>query len=357
MGQVTTVVHAINASLLGRATSEIRIPHVGIPRRLSHRAISLRRRGGSGSLCGRKTVHRPSALFSRVATSSDEGGVDRVYKCGTPGGASRHGGDAILRHSAQGEESTVVSTENAERSSVRASLGYQEGDITPLRCVRVTDARYAVGQIIYKVAVLGYGNLSAQRCTWAGPLQPPERARPAEVANADSPGASRTPHGTTGSYHGHSLIRRGCWLGWYAKLARLTSRCIRTMAGPGNLDFARPSGEHQLQGAKGDMPPVDRKFRKASSPRRTQEHPYACGQPSCGSYQERLCLGQSPHDARATPTKGRVGAARRPDQIGMDSISGQLVRRRIIATLPTRQLADPTAAAAFRSGWNGGPNR
>ena len=74
--------------------------------------ISLRRRGGSGSLCGRKTVHRQSALFSRVAMSSDEGGGDRVYKCGTPGGASRHGGDSILRHSAQGEESAVVGTES-----------------------------------------------------------------------------------------------------------------------------------------------------------------------------------------------------------------------------------------------------
>ena len=246
--------------------------------------------------------------------------------------------------------------QKAERSSVRTSLGYQEGDITPLRCVRVTDARNAVGQILYKVAVLGYGNWSAQRCTWAGPPQPPERARPAEVANADSRGASRTLRGTTGSYPGHSLRRSVFWLGWYAKLARPTSRCIRTMAGPGNLELARASGEHQLQGAQGDTPPVDRKFGKSSSPRRTQEHPYARGQPSCGSYHELLCLGQSPHDARATPTKGRVGAARRPDQIRMDSISGQPVRRRIVATLPTRRLADPTPAGAFRSGWNGGPN-
>ena len=82
-------------------------------------------------------------------------------------------------------------------------------------------------------------------------------------------------YGTTGSYYRHSLRRGGRRLGWHAKFARLTSRCIWTAAGPRHLELARPSRENQLQGAKGDTLPVGRKLGKTCGTRRAQERPHA----------------------------------------------------------------------------------
>ena len=54
---------------------------------------------------------------------------------------------------------------------------------------------------------------------------------------------------------------------------------------------------------------------------------------------------------------GRVGAGRCPNPIRMDPVCGQSARTCPVATLPMRLLADPTAAAAFRSSWNASDNR
>ena len=105
IGQVPTVLHPINASLLSGATSVTQILRVGLSRRLSHSAIFVWRGGRSGSLCGSQTVHRTSTLLSRVETSSEEGRADGLYNCGTLERARRHGRNKILLHSAQGEES------------------------------------------------------------------------------------------------------------------------------------------------------------------------------------------------------------------------------------------------------------
>lgn len=137
-------------------------------------------------------------------------------------------------------------------------------------------------------------------------------------------------------------------------------RCERPVASPGYLELAGPGQLHHLPGTKTDPSAALRVALSPSCRTATQTLDSAFVQSSRRLHYKLVCVrdsGESPAKARTETPQGGARSSGIRKSLGIDTVGGEQVRRRVIATILQGRLADKEAAREFHDGWNGGANR
>lgn len=208
-----------------------------------------------------------------------------------------------------------------------------------------------MGSVLYKISLLGHVFGEEKRLPRQNETKPPKLARLEEVERSFEARVARKTDCSPYSDRSNAHRRSGRWLWWYPERRRLISWGGWQLEGARNLELEGSSRKHKLQKAKGYTISLARFPWKEGTGSGSQRFAAARGKPRGRSHYELVRVNQSSHDAGVTKGEGRAGPPRDTHQNRMDSFRCQQVCRWPFATLPTRRLTDPSAVAAFRSGW------
>ena len=149
----------------------------------------------------------------------------------------------------------------------------------------------------------------------------------------------------------------GCRVWGHAEQAGPDRRNRRTVERTGISDLKRPRGEHPVPRFESYTETADRMCRFATRQPRSQGYVAPCRQYGCRPCETRHGVSEAPHDARYPSSEVYPRSSGFPHTHGMDSLSGQSLRGRALATLPLWRLPDQIAAAEIRAGRREGSHR